>query len=136
MLEVEVGDFLRTGTDPRRLPGRIDRALYVGDFRAATVAIRALVDDANRLLAAEEPWWPDKRARAGTVLATLARSPARCLPMNSAGSCPAPRIACAACFPASGCPRRCFPGENLPGVSIRGTARSLPEKHLTDGSEK
>jgi len=25
----------------------------------------------NRLLAAEEPWRPDKRARAGTVLATL-----------------------------------------------------------------
>jgi methionyl-tRNA synthetase len=55
----------------RRLPGRVDAALHTGDFRAATAAILALVDDANRLLAAEEPWRPGNRAGAGGVLATL-----------------------------------------------------------------
>src|SRR5262249_32794645 len=38
------------------LPARIDDALSTGDFRAATWAIRAVVEDANRLLATEQPW--------------------------------------------------------------------------------
>jgi methionyl-tRNA synthetase len=38
------------------LATRIDDALSAGDFRAATLAIRAVVEDANRLLAAEQPW--------------------------------------------------------------------------------
>jgi methionyl-tRNA synthetase len=54
-----------------RLPGRIDRALRTGDFRAATAAILALVDDANRLLAAEEPWRSRDIAHARCVVATL-----------------------------------------------------------------
>lgn len=55
----------------RGLPGRIDRALHTGDFRAATAAILALVDDANRLLAAEEPWRSRDSAHARSVVATL-----------------------------------------------------------------
>lgn len=49
----------------RRLPNRIDRALHAGDFRAATAAIRSFVEDANRLIAAEEPWRLRKLAQAG-----------------------------------------------------------------------
>ncbi len=49
----------------RRLPGRIDIALRVGDFRSATAAILALVQEANRLIAAQEPWRLRKLAQAG-----------------------------------------------------------------------
>ncbi|SDT14329.1 methionine--tRNA ligase [Actinoplanes derwentensis] len=44
------------------LPARIDRALDAYDFRAATTAIGDVVDDANRLVDAEQPW---RLARAG-----------------------------------------------------------------------
>jgi methionyl-tRNA synthetase len=49
----------------RRLPGRVDTALRIGDFRSATAAILALVHDANRLIATEEPWRLRKLARSG-----------------------------------------------------------------------
>ena len=58
----------------RGLPGRIDRALHTGDFRAATAAILALVDDANRLLAAEEPWRSRDSARTAAVLAAVGQT--------------------------------------------------------------
>ncbi|MEV0902212.1 methionine--tRNA ligase [Actinoplanes sp. NPDC049802] len=38
------------------LPDRIDRALRDFDFRAATGAVCAVVDEANRLIEAERPW--------------------------------------------------------------------------------
>lgn len=59
------------------LPTRIERALDRFDFRAATGAIRDLVDDANRLVDAEQPWLlaraerPGDTARLDGVLATL-----------------------------------------------------------------
>src|SRR5439155_13451679 len=38
------------------LPGRIDHALARFDYRAATQALRALVEDGNRLVETERPW--------------------------------------------------------------------------------
>lgn len=49
------------------LPERIDRALYDFDFRAATGAICSVVDEANRLIEAEQPW----KGGGEAVLATL-----------------------------------------------------------------
>ncbi|GIE36487.1 methionine--tRNA ligase [Actinoplanes italicus] len=59
------------------LPGRVDRALDGFDFRAATGALCDVVDHANRLVDAEQPWHlarsgePAGAARFDDVLATL-----------------------------------------------------------------
>ncbi|SEE80818.1 methionine--tRNA ligase [Jiangella alba] len=51
------------------LPAAVDRALDGFDLRAATAALVAVVDLANRTIEAERPW--ERRAGADTVLATL-----------------------------------------------------------------
>jgi methionyl-tRNA synthetase len=69
------------------LPGRVDRALAGFDFRAATAAVCAAVDAANRLVDAEAPWRlaraerdgdpgsdPAAARRLDRVLATLVRA--------------------------------------------------------------
>jgi methionyl-tRNA synthetase len=59
------------------LAGRVDRALDGFDFRAATGALCDVVDHANRLIAAEQPWLlagsgdPASATRFDDVLATL-----------------------------------------------------------------
>jgi methionyl-tRNA synthetase len=59
------------------LAGRVDRALDAFDFRAATGALCDVVDHANRLIAAEQPWLLVRSgdrasaARFDDVLATL-----------------------------------------------------------------
>jgi methionyl-tRNA synthetase len=50
------------------LPGRVDAALRVGDFRAATGALWSEVDRGNRLIEATQPW---KLADPGPVLAEV-----------------------------------------------------------------
>lgn len=47
------------------LPGRVDRALDGFDFRAATGAVCAVVDQANRLVDAEQPWQLARAERGG-----------------------------------------------------------------------
>ncbi|PSK98674.1 methionyl-tRNA synthetase [Haloactinopolyspora alba] len=47
------------------LPAEIDRQLAVFDFRAATDALRTLVDAGNRLVEAERPWELARRERDG-----------------------------------------------------------------------
>jgi methionyl-tRNA synthetase len=49
---------------PQTLPTKIDEALRIGDFRAATFAIRTVVEQANQLIAAEQPWHLATQARA------------------------------------------------------------------------
>ena len=65
------------------LPGRVDRALAGFDFRAATAAVRAAVDAANRRVDAEAPWLlaraerdgdPGATRRLDAVLAALVRA--------------------------------------------------------------
>jgi methionyl-tRNA synthetase len=48
------------------LPNLIDDALEQFDFRAATAAVTAIVDDANRLIASERPWELAKSEQTGT----------------------------------------------------------------------
>ncbi|GIE79479.1 methionine--tRNA ligase [Actinoplanes philippinensis] len=60
---------LRTVCD--RLPGQIDRALHDFDFRAATDALVAVVDEGNRFIEAERPWEPAAAGRLDAVLGVL-----------------------------------------------------------------
>lgn len=71
------GSFI---TAARGLPGRIDDNLRVGDFRAATAAIRAAVDQGNQFVETQRPWevrreevngQPSAGARLDAILAEL-----------------------------------------------------------------
>ncbi|GIF43124.1 methionine--tRNA ligase [Actinoplanes xinjiangensis] len=59
------------GTACDRLPGRIDRALHDFDFRAATDALGAVVDEGNRFAESERPWEPAAADRLDAVLGAL-----------------------------------------------------------------
>ncbi|MEU4158384.1 methionine--tRNA ligase [Actinoplanes sp. NPDC026670] len=54
-----------------RLPALVDRALHDFDFRAATEAIWAVVDEGNRFVEAERPWDPAAADRLDAVLGAL-----------------------------------------------------------------
>ncbi len=67
-----------TGVPPGRLgevgaalPGTIDSALSDFDLRAATGALRAVVEEGNRWIEAERPWDPAAADRLDTVLGGL-----------------------------------------------------------------
>jgi methionyl-tRNA synthetase len=49
----------------RRAPGRVDAALAGYDIRAATAAVWAVVDEANRYVSQAEPWAAARLERAG-----------------------------------------------------------------------
>jgi methionyl-tRNA synthetase len=49
----------------RRAPGLVDEALEVGDFRAATAAVWAIVEEGNRYVEAARPWELARAERAG-----------------------------------------------------------------------
>lgn len=49
----------------RRAPGLVDGALEVGDFRRATAAVWAIVEEANRYVEAARPWELARAERAG-----------------------------------------------------------------------
>jgi methionyl-tRNA synthetase len=49
----------------RQAPGLIDEALEVGDFRRATAAVWAIVEEGNRYVEAVRPWELAKAERAG-----------------------------------------------------------------------
>jgi methionyl-tRNA synthetase len=49
----------------RRAPGLVDAALEVGDFRRATAAVWAIVEEANRYVEAARPWELARAERAG-----------------------------------------------------------------------
>jgi methionyl-tRNA synthetase len=51
------------------LPAKIDQALQMGDFRAATLALRTVVEQANQLIAARQPWQLAKQERHGDTQA-------------------------------------------------------------------
>jgi methionyl-tRNA synthetase len=48
-----------------RAPGLVDEALEVGDFRRATAAVWAIVEEANRFVEAARPWELARAERAG-----------------------------------------------------------------------
>jgi methionyl-tRNA synthetase len=60
------GGLLQTAT---KLPGQIDRALAGFDLRAATGALRALVEEGNRYIEAVRPW--EVTSQFDDTLATL-----------------------------------------------------------------
>lgn len=49
----------------QRAPGLVDEALEVGDFRHATAAVWAIVEEANRFVEAARPWELARAERAG-----------------------------------------------------------------------
>jgi methionyl-tRNA synthetase len=53
------------------LPGRIDHAVAAFDLRAATGAVRAVVEEGNRYVETEQPWRQRDGDRLDGVLATL-----------------------------------------------------------------